>query len=131
MERRTTPLLSLAGDVLETGAVSEGSESAPGDRGDAEQGKEREEEEDAAAGSSSAASGGSGGTSAARSAKMVCASWVLKASPVMKATRAITPRLIVDQHIWLVALFLLVAIWVVALALKVHYVVEMARGAGG
>jgi hypothetical protein len=53
--RRTPPLLSLAGDVSETGAVSEGRESTSGDSGDAEQGKEREEEEDAAAGSSCAA----------------------------------------------------------------------------
>lgn len=50
-------------------------------------------------------------------------------SPIMKATRAMTPRLIVDQHIWLVALFLLAAIWVAALALKVHYVMEMAQAA--
>ena len=45
-------------------------------------------------------------------------------SPIMKAARAITPRLIVDQHIWLVALFLVIAAWVLALALKVHYVVQ-------
>ena len=49
------PLLSLAGEVSKTRAVSEGRESTPGDRGDAEQGKEREEEEDAAGGSSCAA----------------------------------------------------------------------------
>ena len=48
-------------------------------------------------------------------------------SPVMKATRRITPRFVVDQHIWMVALFLLVALWLVALALKVHFV--LAQGA--
>ena len=41
-------------------------------------------------------------------------------APVMKVTRAITPRFIVDQHIGLVAFFLLVVLWVVALALKVQ-----------
>ena len=44
--------------------------------------------------------------------------------PLMKATRRITPRFIVDQHIGLVAFFLLVILWVVALALKVHFVLE-------
>ena len=44
--------------------------------------------------------------------------------PIMKATRFITPRFIVDQHVWLVALFLLVVLWVLALALKVHFFVE-------
>lgn len=48
--------------------------------------------------------------------------------PIMKATRFITPRFVVDQHIWLVALFLLMVLWVVALALKVHIV--LAQGAG-
>jgi uncharacterized protein YggT (Ycf19 family) len=47
--------------------------------------------------------------------------------PVMKATRLITPRFVVDQHVWLVALFLLVVLWFVALALKVHY--ALAQGA--
>jgi hypothetical protein len=61
VERRTTPLLALAGDVSETRAVSEGRESTPCDRCEAEQGKEREEEEDAAAGSSCAAKGEGGG----------------------------------------------------------------------
>jgi hypothetical protein len=60
VERRTTPL-SLAGDVSEARAVSEGRESTPGDRGEAEQGKEREEEEDAAADSSCAAKDEGGG----------------------------------------------------------------------
>lgn len=48
--------------------------------------------------------------------------------PIMKATRFITPRFVVDQHIWLVAFFLLMVLWVVALALKVHFV--LAQGAG-
>ena len=45
--------------------------------------------------------------------------------PVMKATRFITPRFIVDQHIGFVAFFLLAVLWVVALALKVQAVVAM------
>lgn len=48
--------------------------------------------------------------------------------PIMQATRFITPRFVVDQHIWLVALFMLMVLWVVALALKVHFV--LAQGAG-
>jgi hypothetical protein len=47
--------------------------------------------------------------------------------PIMTATRFITPRFIVDQHIGLVAFFLLAVLWVVALALKVHFFVELAR----
>ena len=49
--------------------------------------------------------------------------------PIMKATRSLTPRFIVDQHLGLVAFFLLLVLWVVALALKVHYFVE--QGGGG
>jgi hypothetical protein len=48
--------------------------------------------------------------------------------PVMKVTRAITPRFIVDQHIGFVAFFLLVATWFAALALKVHFYTQAVRG---
>ena len=48
-------------------------------------------------------------------------------APIMKATRWITPRFIVDQHIGYVAFFLLVVLWVLALALKVHAVLQAAR----
>lgn len=41
-------------------------------------------------------------------------------SPIIKATRFVTPRFIVDQHVGLVAFFLLAILWVVALALKVQ-----------
>jgi hypothetical protein len=44
--------------------------------------------------------------------------------PVMKATRFITPRFIVDQHIGFVAFFLLLLLWVAAVALKVHFYIE-------
>ena len=42
--------------------------------------------------------------------------------PILKATRILTPRFIVDQHIGFVAFFLLIVLWVGALALKVHAV---------
>jgi len=47
--------------------------------------------------------------------------------PIMKATRFITPRLIVDQHIGFVAFLLLGALWVLALVFKVRAV--LAAGA--
>ena len=45
-------------------------------------------------------------------------------SPVMKATRAITPRIVLDQHIGLVALFLLLVLWLVLTAFKIRLVFE-------
>lgn len=48
-------------------------------------------------------------------------------APIMKATRFVTPRFIVDQHIGFVAFLLLVGVWVLALALKVHAVLGAAR----
>jgi hypothetical protein len=47
--------------------------------------------------------------------------------PIMKATRFITPRFIVDPHIGFVAFFLLLVLWVLAVALKVHFFI--AQGA--
>jgi hypothetical protein len=47
--------------------------------------------------------------------------------PIMKATRFITPRFIVDQHIGFVAFFLVAVIWFVALALKVQAVLQAAK----
>ena len=47
-------------------------------------------------------------------------------APIMKAARFVTPRFIVDGHIGLVAFFLLALLWVAALALKVHFVLEQA-----
>ena len=43
-------------------------------------------------------------------------------APIMKATRFVTPRFIIDQHIGLVAFFLVALVWLVALALKVQAV---------
>jgi hypothetical protein len=45
-------------------------------------------------------------------------------APIMKVARFITPRFIVDQHLGFVAFFLLAVLWVLALALKVHFVLE-------
>jgi hypothetical protein len=47
-------------------------------------------------------------------------------APILKATRFVTPRFIVDQHIGFVAFFLLVLVWVLALALKVRAVLGAA-----
>lgn len=67
---------------------------------------------------------------AARHENLVYRMFATVTQPIMKATRIITPRFIVDQHIGYVAFFLLMVAWVLALALKVHYVVEATRGAG-
>ena len=48
-------------------------------------------------------------------------------APIMKATRFLTPRFIVDQHIGYVAFFLLAAAWVLALVLKVSAVLQAAK----
>ena len=50
-------------------------------------------------------------------------------SPVMRLTRAITPRIIIDAHIGLVAFFLLMVIWVVLTAFKIKIVLENAPAA--
>ncbi len=47
-------------------------------------------------------------------------------SPVTRVTRAITPRIIIDAHIGLVAFFLLMVIWVVLTAFKIKIVLENA-----
>ena len=48
-------------------------------------------------------------------------------APILKVTRLVTPRFIVDQHIGYVAFFLLAVLWFVALALKVHYTLMALR----
>lgn len=45
-------------------------------------------------------------------------------APVIKATRFIAPRFILDQHIGLLAMFLLLVIWVVLTALKIKLVIQ-------
>ncbi len=51
-------------------------------------------------------------------------------SPVTKATRAITPRIVIDGHIGLVAFFLLMILWLALTAFKVKLVLDAAAGAG-
>ena len=50
-------------------------------------------------------------------------------SPVMRLTRTITPRIIIDAHIGLVAFFLLTVTWVVLTAFKIKIVLENAPAA--
>ena len=45
-------------------------------------------------------------------------------SPVMKFARFITPRIVLDQHIGFVALFLLLALEVLLIAAKIYLVVQ-------
>ena len=65
---------------------------------------------------------------AGRHTNLVYRMFATVTNPIMKATRVITPRFIVDQHIGLVAFFLLIVLWFVALALKVHFVIEAGAG---
>lgn len=61
---------------------------------------------------------------ASRHQNLVYRVFAAATQPIMKATRYITPRFVVDQHIGFVAFFLLLVLWVLALALKVHYFLE-------
>jgi len=45
-------------------------------------------------------------------------------SPVMKLTRWITPRIVLDRHLWLVAFFLLVVLWFVLTVTKISIVLQ-------
>ena len=47
-------------------------------------------------------------------------------SPVTKFTRLITPRVVIDAHIGLVAFFLLIVLWLVLTAFKIKLVLESA-----
>ena len=47
-------------------------------------------------------------------------------SPVMKAARWITPRIVLDQHLGLVAFFLLLLFWFGLTVLKIRIVLENA-----
>jgi hypothetical protein len=46
-------------------------------------------------------------------------------SPVTRLTRAITPRIVLDQHVWLVACLLLVAAWLVVVVFKASTCVQL------
>jgi len=45
-------------------------------------------------------------------------------SPVMRVTRFITPRIVLDRHIWLVSILMLGMLWVVLTVLKIRFVLE-------
>ena len=62
---------------------------------------------------------------AGRSENLIYRMFATVTRPVMKVARFITPRFVLDQHIGLVAFFLLAVLWIGALALKVHAVVAM------
>ena len=51
-------------------------------------------------------------------------------SPVTRVTRAITPRIVIDAHIGLVAFFLLMVLWVALTVFKIKLVLDAAAGAG-
>lgn len=46
-------------------------------------------------------------------------------SPVTKVTRILTPRIVLDQHIGLVAFLLLIVLWAVVVAFKVKTCSEL------
>ena len=50
-------------------------------------------------------------------------------SPATRATRIITPRIIIDAHIGLVAFFLLVVLWLALTAFKIKLVLDGAAAA--
>ncbi len=50
-------------------------------------------------------------------------------SPVMKLTRLITPKIVLDRHIWLVSILLLSMLWLVLTGLKIKFVLEGAAAA--
>jgi hypothetical protein len=54
----------------------------------------------------------------------VCRLFATVNAPLFKATRLITPRFVVDQHIWMVTFFLLGVLWMALVLAKVHYVLE-------
>jgi hypothetical protein len=62
-----------------------------------------------------------------RQENVVYRAFAVVTAPIMKATRFVTPRFIVDQHIGYVAFFLLVLAWVLALALKVQAVLQAGK----
>jgi len=50
-------------------------------------------------------------------------------SPVTRVTRLITPRIIIDAHIGLVAFFLLTVLWLILTVTKIKMVLDASAGA--
>ena len=65
-------------------------------------------------------------TGAKRDKNLVYGLFKTLTSPVMKATRWITPRVILDQHLGLVAFFLLIVLWLGLTVMKIKLVLENA-----
>jgi len=63
---------------------------------------------------------------AKRDRNLVYGLFKILTSPVMKATRAITPRVVLDQHIGLVAFFLLAVLWLALTAFKIKLFLDSA-----
>jgi len=51
-------------------------------------------------------------------------------SPVTRVTRIITPRIIIDAHIGMVAFFLLLVLWLALTVFKIKMVLDHAAGSG-
>ena len=51
-------------------------------------------------------------------------------SPVTRVARAISPRIIIDAHIGMVAFFLLLVLWIALTALKIKLVLDSAAAGG-
>ena len=49
-------------------------------------------------------------------------------SPVTRAARLVTPRIVLDRHIWLVASFWLLVLWIALTAFKIKLVLDAATG---
>ena len=50
-------------------------------------------------------------------------------SPVTRVTRLITPRIIIDAHIGMVAFFLLTVLWLILTVAKIKMVLDASAGA--
>ena len=61
---------------------------------------------------------------AKRDQNLVYALFKTLTSPVMKVTRWITPRIVLDRHLGLVAFFLLIVLWVGLTVMKIRLVLE-------
>ena len=61
---------------------------------------------------------------AKRDQNMVYGIFKTLTSPVMKVTRWITPRVVLDRHLGLVAFFLLVVLWIGLTIAKITIVVQ-------
>ena len=49
-------------------------------------------------------------------------------SPVTKLARIITPRIVLDRHIWLVSTLLLAVLWLTLTVLKINLVLQGTAG---